>query len=425
MTKHLTILLAALSLFIAFYRIDSYPTQDWDEARRGVNAWSMIQTGDYWNYRYLGEWDNFNTKPPLFTWLVAGSFWAFGPSNFALRLPSALAFLAFLLVVLRFLQHRVKRQHWLLVWLILITVEGVAGIHVARTGDHDMLFVLFVTLGFFAIYRLVIEGNIPSLYRAITFGFLAFLAKSFAMALVLPGVIYWAYLHRSKIKLTRTEWQRGASLFIALSALTLVLLLKFQQQSSGSWMGQNLLFDMFSTDAVTRFSDSSFEKGYKWDFLPVALDIKFGPFIYLLYALLIFGSVKLGFISLIRRCLSDPLSGLVLLVTASAFSLLMLSQNKHQWYVAPIIFPLALLTVRLFLSLTKAKSGAFSILLAVGLLFFGLKVYRISQVESRSINSSEFYVDGDVMYVDPNMRQSDVFQLCIHHLDKRILALDQ
>ena len=190
-----------LAAFIIFYHISDSPIQEWDESRRGINAHTMIQSGDYWNYRYLSQFDNFNTKPPLFTWVLAGSFSAIGVSNFALRLPNAIFFLLlFLLVDISIARHTEFKFRAILL-CILLSAEGLVGLHVGRSGDTDMLFVLGISVFFIGFYKVATQQKTAAwLYASILGLILAILTKGIAIGLIIPGVCVWGFWNKELVK---------------------------------------------------------------------------------------------------------------------------------------------------------------------------------------------------------------------------------
>ncbi|MFW5820452.1 MAG: ArnT family glycosyltransferase [Bacteroidota bacterium] len=93
------ILLILAGMLLETWKIGKQPAERWDEARRGINAVSMMENKDYFHYYYLDRPDTFNTKPPLTVWLIILSFKSFGISNFALRFHSIVAIFFFLLFI--------------------------------------------------------------------------------------------------------------------------------------------------------------------------------------------------------------------------------------------------------------------------------------------------------------------------------------
>jgi 4-amino-4-deoxy-L-arabinose transferase-like glycosyltransferase len=136
--------LAACAVFL-LADLQTFPIQLWDESRLAVNAIEMYHSGLGLITTYDFVPDHWNTKAPLLIWLMTTSMWLFSPSELALRLPSALAALATLAVVMGFtwrLTYSLGTA--LLAGSLLVASYGFHGHHAAATGDYD------ATLGFFS-----------------------------------------------------------------------------------------------------------------------------------------------------------------------------------------------------------------------------------------------------------------------------------
>ena len=84
---------ALLALVLAFGFLGSRPVWDPDEGRYSNVALNMLESGDWLHpmrSHEAGHW----TKPPLTYWSVASSVAVLGYTTFAVRLPVALAYLA-------------------------------------------------------------------------------------------------------------------------------------------------------------------------------------------------------------------------------------------------------------------------------------------------------------------------------------------
>jgi len=146
---------------------------------------------------YNGQADLWNCKPPLAIWLNALSMRLFGVSEFAVRLPSALAALGTTFAVFRFTKRTSDRRTAILAALILIGMAGYVEVHVARSADYDSLLVLFTTLTTFSLYFALDSGRF---YPAAAYGFLAFLTKGTAGALLAPGYLLYALIYRKSLR---------------------------------------------------------------------------------------------------------------------------------------------------------------------------------------------------------------------------------
>src|ERR1700751_1170400 len=83
--------LTGLCWFAFFYHLGTLPLYPWDESRLADNALEMTRNGNWLVTYYEGAPDLWSPKPPLMIWLMALSIEAFGPVEWAVRLPSAIA----------------------------------------------------------------------------------------------------------------------------------------------------------------------------------------------------------------------------------------------------------------------------------------------------------------------------------------------
>ena len=188
----LFLLVAALFLFV-----DPIvpPVALADESRNANNAIDMHLGGFSLITTYDFRPDLWNTKPPLLIWLMSATMALFGPSEWALRLPSALAAMGTLWMVL-LLVRRVTGSTGtaLLAASLLLLSPGFFGEHGARTGDYDALLTLFVTaalvLLFFTLHRR--RPRVRSLMIIGSLVGLAAMTKSVAAFIPLVGVFPYA-----------------------------------------------------------------------------------------------------------------------------------------------------------------------------------------------------------------------------------------
>ncbi|MGE5317095.1 MAG: ArnT family glycosyltransferase, partial [Chloroflexota bacterium] len=197
------ILLITLSAFFCFWKLGSEPLNEWDESRNGVNAVEMIQNGDYVNLYYAGEPDTWNAKPPLMIWLIAASFKIFGYNEFALRFPAAMA--AFLSLIVFF--HLVSRYSDKVVafftCIILLTVDGIVGKHVGRTGDFDALMLLFLLISVYYFLSYVDFNSKKGLFLSAVFLGLAFYTKGLASLIIVPGLFVYAVFTKKLLSILK------------------------------------------------------------------------------------------------------------------------------------------------------------------------------------------------------------------------------
>ena len=149
----------ALGLVLVFDSLGMGPLEIYDEGLYGMYARNALHY-DVWLHAVDGH-GVFPTgtikfsKPPLSIWVVAASMRVLGPSLFALRLPFALATLAFALIAFAWgvALERGPRGAWLgFTWGALWLMSHGA-YHYGRTATIEALLAAFVMLALFAHAR--------------------------------------------------------------------------------------------------------------------------------------------------------------------------------------------------------------------------------------------------------------------------------
>lgn len=345
------ILLAILTIFFCFWKLGSAPLNEWDESRNGVNAIEMLQNGDYVNLYYGGEPDTWNAKPPLMIWLIAASYKVFGFNEFALRFPAALAAFISLIVLFQLLVLYTSRLSAFLTCLILMTVDGIIGKHVGRTGDFDALLLMFLLL---AIYQFLLYFDFNKrngiIFSAVFMG-MAFYTKGLAALFIAPGLLIYT-LSTKRLKAILTDYKFWISVFIFLCFVASWYLiitnygLKFTSSKYGS---ENSFQTMWKYDILERLTSgyNSTTAKQNYAFLLGYLDVKFNVWNYVFYLGILYWlyrrywvSEKNGNISLSRK--------LVILSFCLILSMglvLSLSAEAYFWYMTPALPFIAFVTV--------------------------------------------------------------------------------
>ncbi len=211
----------AASIIPLFAELGTQPIHLWDESRLAMSSLEMA----YGEKRHLlvttyrGFPDFWNTKPPLLIWLQALSLRTLGISEWALRLPSALAAVGTGLLLVGFAQRHLRRP-----WLgaaaacVLFCTPGYVAIHGVRTGDYDALLTFFTTAYALAWAGYIETGRRHLLYASVTAIAAAVLTKGVAGLLPLPALLLYALLRGKSVLLFRTPHP-----YIAAACLLLVV----------------------------------------------------------------------------------------------------------------------------------------------------------------------------------------------------------
>jgi 4-amino-4-deoxy-L-arabinose transferase-like glycosyltransferase len=167
----------------------------WDESRLAVNALEMRLSGHWLATTYGFQPDFWNTKPPFAVNLMALSIGLFGPTNFAVRVPSAAATCMTVILVFGLARYVTRSSLWgIFAAVLLATSELAFGEHGGQTGDYDSILTLLTTAYASALFLMLDQTDRRrrwTLGVGILFG-LAILTKSIAG--VIPGVGLAAYV---------------------------------------------------------------------------------------------------------------------------------------------------------------------------------------------------------------------------------------
>lgn len=363
--------LAALS---SLWNLAGDSVHEWDEARHGQVALEMIQTGDFVNYYFAGQPDDWLVKPPLAIWSIVGSYHLFGTNAFALRFPSALAAVLSVVVLFLLASAYFGPERAALACVMAVTSRGLIGSHVGRTGDTDAMLVLFLLVFASACLMAIDRGRRNAwIIAGLALG-LAFYTKGTASLLFLPGVgLYLLFRQKMGTVLRDSRFLLGLAVFGAIVASWYGITQAMGNRFEGEF-GATVWDRMWRYDSWHRFTADleGHAKPRTPSYLLRCLDLRFSPWIYLFYL----GAIGIGIRALAQsrrargnrgdhekapRDRARHEHGAVLsgwrvsigrpsLVAASAcivatFSLFfILSRSKLNWYVAPMIPFLIILT---------------------------------------------------------------------------------
>jgi hypothetical protein len=178
------------------------PLFDVDEGAFGEATREMLASGD-WLSTTLNGAPRFD-KPILIYWLQAASVGAFGLNEFALRLPSALAALAWIAAIGRFASARLDAQTGALAAWIAATCIGVAVI--AHAATADALLNALLAAAMLDAWRFVDDGNRAALRRMYVWIGLGVLTKGPIAALIPVAVTLLYALLSGRTR----DWRKAA-----------------------------------------------------------------------------------------------------------------------------------------------------------------------------------------------------------------------
>ena len=235
------LLIFALSLPLFFWKLGGWALFDPDEGRYAEIPREMIASGN-WITPTLNHVKYFE-KPPLFYWLVGGSFKVFGLSEWAARLVPALCALLGLFLTYALARRMFGRRTGTLSALVLATTLFWPAM--ARSLVIDMLLsvALFAASAFWWLGHTETTSRRRLYFLAFWFALaMAFLSKG-PVAMLLTGASIGIYLAlcRQWKAVRAMQWAAGFLLFAVLVAPWFVLVARHNPEFNHYfWWGQNV-----------------------------------------------------------------------------------------------------------------------------------------------------------------------------------------
>ena len=229
--------------------------RSWDEARHGVSACEMMETGNYIVNTYNYEPDYWNAKPLLSFYNNLLGMKIFGKSIFGFRFFSAVSYLV-IGALMFFLLWREAGAPAALVGTAAFFVCPANWNHAFRTGDPDATFMLFCFAAFVFLWLSVRKSRLLP-FAAFFLG-LAFLTKSFHVGV--PGILAVIFVI--------AHWKRYSWLDLVLTAVAgaaPVLIWAAFRASADGW---SFFQSMIDLDLLGRVSEeySKEHSGEPWYF---------------------------------------------------------------------------------------------------------------------------------------------------------------
>jgi 4-amino-4-deoxy-L-arabinose transferase-like glycosyltransferase len=191
------LLLAILSYITLFNQLHRLPMNLWDESSYALNALEMLETGNLMVVQQFGEPDLYNTKPPFAIWCMALSIHFFGFNELGVRLPAAL-FAFFTICTLFIVFYRLTKNGWmaLIPAMILMGSEGYVGMHIARTGDTDVVVAYWILLQCVCFFQYILSKKNYWLLATAVAVSLGCLTKGIGGLVALPGLFVWMVFNK-------------------------------------------------------------------------------------------------------------------------------------------------------------------------------------------------------------------------------------
>lgn len=243
------ICLSSVFLYFAVFNLGNEAISNWDEARHGISAYEMMQSGNYICNTFNYAPDEWNLKPPLSFWAIAASFAVNGYTLLALRLPSCIC----LVLTFFLLSRRMFRSHGFIsgcAFMLLFEAFGdLFFVHYGRSADADAIYILFFVCAMLLLPVAEQKRERPGIRYALAglCASLAFLAKSFHAFTILAILVAYAVISQDYKRLG----MKGIAC-ACLCAAAPVLIWGAWRYAYDQW---DFLGNMFGVDVINRIED--------------------------------------------------------------------------------------------------------------------------------------------------------------------------
>lgn len=306
-------LILALPFLSFLLRLGGAPLFDVDEGAFSEATREMFERGDFL-FTYLNGAPRFD-KPIFIYWLQAIGYLIFGPTEWAFRLPSALAAITWSYATYFFARKRFGEDTALLALAVASTALGPFAIGRAATADGLLNCLLALTL--FDVWRHLEDGRRGPLLRAFVWMGLGALTKG-PVALVVPGAVSLLYCA------SRGEWVRWLKMvFNPIGLMILVVIVAPWYAYALHRHGQDFIDGFIMRHNVQRFSGSLEGHGGSAFYYLLAVPLLLLPW----------SGLLVGALGRLRAAFADPLQRFLWLWFAFVLGFFSLSGTKLPHYV--------------------------------------------------------------------------------------------
>lgn len=316
------IFLTSFIFFSFLWGIGNAPLFDEDEGFFAEGTREMVVRGDFIS-SFVNQEQRFD-KPPLTNWLQFGSAQIFGWNEFAMRLPSCLASVIWMMLIYIFTKRKLGEKAAF--FTTLIAASSLQITIVGKAALADGLLNMALTGAMFCLFEILNQNHKKYILAFYAFTAIGFLAKG-PISILIPGAVFLIYLLKNKTCKPFLRLFNIPGLLIFLIIATPWYVLEYLQT------GEKFISGFFLNHNVNRFQ--------------TALEGHYGGILYfvpvLLLGLLPFTAVILKSFSKIRTIWADPFFSFLLIWFAFVFILFSLSGTKLHHYIIYGYSPLCIL----------------------------------------------------------------------------------
>ena len=356
----LTWVLGVTVVFVLLSQLGGAALFEPDEGRNSEKAREILVLNDW-----VTPHENFHAvldKPMFFYWLIALSFKIFGLSEWAARLPSALAAFGCVLLVYRFAGARWGR--WEAMWSALILLTSTQFFILARVVIFDMTLTFLQTVALWSFYEATHTEDSNRRRNLCALMYLALGGGTLIKGLigvVIPGIVCLSYM------LMRRRWQDLRKIYLIPGALLfLAVVLPWYLQADARNPGY--LSYYIWQEHFGRYATANFDRSEPWYYFIFVVLVGFSPW-----------TLLLPFVTKdYRKKIADDKSLFLILWVAVPFIVFSFSKSKMPHYILPIFPALAILTATTVVRLYHESEARLRRALSAGWLLQALNAFYLA-----------------------------------------------
>ena len=346
---------ALIGIIVFVWGLGSVDLLTLNEGRRALAIQEMVASGNWLLPHLNGEL--YITKPPLLYWLSSSLALIWGVNEWTLRLPSALAAIAVLIMVYRYTVQ--QSGQWSALFAVQLLIANLGFAMLGRRAEIEMLLTaLCVGSLLSALQYIQSQSSKNWIYLSYFLLALALMTKGPLVLLLvtLPLLIAAIYSKNSHIKAVLLSW-RGWLIFLIVGLAWYAVV---------SWqLGLDIWATVFKRDMLDKMQSDSAKPLLSY-FGWIAVDF-----------MLLIGLFFVGAKELFKQQIQKPKQLVLLVAVVVPLVLFSLFSNKHAKYLLPI-YPLIaiLLAIKLaaiFDATTEARKKIIviiALLLPIGFAIF-------------------------------------------------------
>ena len=338
---------AIIAIIVFFWGLGSVDLLSLNEGRRALAIQEMVASGNWLLPHLNGEL--YLTKPPLLYWLSSSLALIWGVNEWILRLPSALAAIAVLIMVYHYTLQQSGR--WAALFAVQLLIANLGFAMLGRRAEIEMLLTaLCVGSLLSALQYIQSQSSKNWIYFSYFLLALALMTKGplVLLLVILPLLITAIYSKNPHIKAVLFSW-RGWLIFLVVGTAWFAIV---------SWqLGLDIWATVFKRDMVDKMQSDSAKPLLSylgW----IAVDF-----------MLLIGLFFVGAKEFFKQQIRHPKQLVLLAATILPLILFSLFSNKHAKYLLPI-YPLIaiLLAIKLAAIFDTATDARKKIIVVIALL---------------------------------------------------------